>query len=206
MIALFAYAFLLPLRAQAQLARSEAHAGPSPPVDIVATARPALHEGFAVQGKPASAFWFGVGVGAGTLPSEGSVFAASLSLTYQRRGHLFSTRAAFAGDLAFGPYLFDVGVLYGRAFSVGRRVASMAAGVSVVDGDSDSFCFAVGYASSCAGNSREAFGATLGVPLAVHLHSLRTGFFDVGLYGFANLNRTGTFGGVLLHARLGDLR
>lgn len=203
---LLASAFLLPWRAYAQIARSEARAGPDPPVEIVTTAQPGRHGGFSLPDEPASAFWFGLGVGVGTLPSEASTFAASLSLTYQRRSHLFSARAAGAGDPVFGPYLHDIGVLYGRAFPVGRRAVSLAAGVGVVVGDFDAFCIAVGYASSCAGNRREELDATLGVPLAVQLHSLSTRFVDVGLYGFANLNRTGTFGGVLLHARLGDLR
>jgi hypothetical protein len=144
-------------------------------------------------------------VGVGTVPSEGSTFAASLNVTYQPESHLLSARAAYAGDPVFGPYRYDVGFLYGKAFSIGRRAVSIAAGIGVVNGDGDEFCVTVGNASSCADNHFEAVDATLGVPLTVQLHALETRRFDVGLYGFANFNRAGTFGGVLLHARLGDL-
>lgn len=206
MITLLACTLLFPWKAHAQTAHSEARAGREPPVEIVTTAQPDLHSGFSLPDEPASAFWFGVGAGVGTLPSEEEALAASLSLTYQRRSHLFSARAAFAGDPVFGPYLYDIGVLYGRAFPVGRRAVSIAAGVGVVDGDFDTFCIAVGYASNCAENRRDEVGATLGVPLEVQIHSLTTRFFGLSICGFANLNRTGTFGGVLLHIRLGDLR
>lgn len=206
-IALLLCTLLLPLKVQAQTAPSKTNAKSNGPMEIATAAQPDFSEAVVLpRSERASAFWIGLGVGVGTLPSEGSVFAAGLSFTYQPRSHIFSARTTYAGFPVLSSYRYDVGALFGRAFSIGRRAVSLAAGVGVVNGDDDTFCIAVGYTSSCAENDRGELNTTLGFPLEVQLHSLETRFFDVGLYGFANFSRTGRFGGVLLHARLGNLR
>lgn len=160
-----------------------------------------------VPSQPTSAFWFSAGAGVGTSAAiRGEALAIRLDLAYQRVGNVFSARAAYAGDPIFGGFVYDVGLLYGRALAVGPYFASVAAGVARVDGaPGDGLCIAVGPAVGCSDGTSEELDATIGLPLEVQLYR-SSRFVGVGLSGFANLNREANFAGVVLSVRIGRLR
>jgi hypothetical protein len=125
-------------------------------------------------------------------------------MAYQRRRHLFSARSVITGDPVFGSYLYDIGLLYGRAFNVEMLPVSIAAGIGYVAGDLSEACFGFG-PSSCSRSNEEPFDAGVGLPLEVRIQAWKTRYVGLSLIGFANFNRERTFGGVLLRAQLGDL-
>lgn len=154
---------------------------------------------------PGSAFWLSAGVGSGIGASDDPAIAGSLNMTYQRRRHLFSARSVIIGDPVFGSFLiYDVGLLYGRAFNVGMLPVSIAAGIGYIAGDLSEACFGFG-PSSCSRSNEKPFDAGVGLPLEVRIQAWKTRYVGLSLIGFASFNRERTFRGVLLRAQLGDL-
>lgn len=134
--------------------------------------------------------WLTAGVGAG---SEDLGLGAALS--FARQSHLLSLRAA----ATLGPFdvgYWDLSLLYGRNWREGRRAASLAAGVAVVDGE-----LCEGLTADC-GDPAGVFG----FPIEAQLSWLATPALGVGLYGYANVNSLKTFAGVLAVVQVGRLR
>jgi hypothetical protein len=112
----------------------------------------------------------GLGVGTGDY-SVGAAFS------YAHLQHLVTLRSAATAELFEDGY-WDYAVLYGRSWRRGERVASLAAGIGVVDGE------------ACRG----VFGTcTNTAPV-------------VGLYGFAVINQLKSFAGLLAVIQVGRLR
>jgi hypothetical protein len=140
-------------------------------------------------------FWITGGLGVGSED-----YAGTAGISYQRGAHLFSLRVAgTAGpfDDGFG----DVALLYGRASRAAdsRYRLGAAAGVSAADG-----CVTEG-SGSVFGSCQDR-PTVIGFPLEAHVTWLPAAFFGIGLYGFADLNRTRSFAGVTLSIQLGKLR
>jgi hypothetical protein len=140
-------------------------------------------------------FWITGGLGVGSED-----FAGTAGISYQRGAHLFSLRVAGTAGL-FEDGFGDVALLYGRASRVAdtRYRLGAAAGVSAADG-----CVEEGSGSLFGGcQDRQ---TVIGFPLEAQLTWLPAEFFGIGLYGFADLNRTRSFAGLTLSVQLGKLR
>jgi|GEM_PF-988962 len=134
--------------------------------------------------------WVSGGVG---FASRGP--AGHLAGTYQFGGNLLSVRGA--GTIAvFGDELWDVGLLYGRAFVSGLVHASASAGVGLVGGQTREGIHDEG----------EALPTTFGVPIAAELFFRPMPVLGLGLYGFGNVNREESFAGITAAVQLGRLR
>ena len=124
--------------------------------------------------------WFNVGIGASYL--QGSIDQAisiGAALSSQWQEHLFSIR--FIGNtlpsiFADAYVVWDLGVLYGRITRASFGFASLSGGIALV-GRND---------------------RTLGIPIDVKLFWTPSGSFGIGLYVFANFNRTRSFAGTLV--------
>jgi hypothetical protein len=139
-------------------------------------------------------YWLGVGLGAGSED-----FAAQANASYQFGANLISLRIASTAGL-FDTELTDYGILYGRATRGprDRHILAIAAGVALVDGCGGG---GSGFLGGCRDQS-----TVIGLPLEVQA-SYRPGkLLGIGLYGFANLNRRRSFGGVALGLQVGRLR
>jgi hypothetical protein len=140
-------------------------------------------------------YWLSVGLGAGTED-----FSGHAALAYVHGPHLFAIRTAATSGL-FDDGFGDLALVYGRATrsNDGRLRASLGAGIALVDG-----CISPGEGglfSSCVDQS-----AVAGFPIEAQVAWLPAGFLGVGLYGFADFNRTRSFGGVTLGLQLGRVR
>jgi len=141
-------------------------------------------------------YWLGAGLGLGSED-----FGGQLNGSYQFGANVISLRiastiASTAG--LFGDGFVDYGLLYGRATRGAgeHHLLAIAAGVAVVDG-----CRGGGIFSDCRDVS-----AVIGLPLEFQA-SYRPGkLIGIGLYGFANLNRMRSFGGLTLGLQVGRLR
>jgi hypothetical protein len=137
-------------------------------------------------------YWVGAGLGAG---SEG--FGGQANGSYQFGANLISLRVASTAGL-FDDGFTDYGLLYGRATRGAgeRHLLGIAAGVAVVDG-----CRGGGVFSDC-----QAVSAVVGLPLEFQAWFRPGKLIGIGLYGFANLNRVRTFGGLTFGFQVGRLR
>jgi hypothetical protein len=140
-------------------------------------------------------YWLSVGLGVGTEDAAGHA-----ALAYVHGPHLFAIRAAATSGL-FDDGFGDLALLYGRATRSdnGRARASLGAGMSLVDG-----CIEPGEGSlfgDCVNQK-----TVVGFPIEAQLAWLPAKGLGVGLYGFADLNRIRSFGGVTLGLQIGRVR
>ena len=140
-------------------------------------------------------FWITGGLGVGSED-----FAGTAGISLQHDAHLFSLRVAATAGL-FDDGFGDVALLYGRASRVADRRYRLgaAAGISAADG-----CIESGPGSLF--GDCEAQKTVIGFPMEAHVSWLPTTFLGLGLYGFADLNRTRSFAGLTLSVQLGRLR
>lgn len=96
--------------------------------------------------------------------------------------------------------MFDVGLLAGWRFKDHNTYVSVAAGLGSVFGS-----HAVP-GESVVDTKRERLGPVVGLPFEGQVFFAGDGAIGIGLYGYANLNRERSFGGVALCFRLGSLR
>ena len=135
-------------------------------------------------------YWIGAGLGAGS-----NDFAAHFNISYQTSVHLLSFRAATTAGI-FSDGFGDVALLYGRATrGPDRYQASFAMGLAVADG-----CKGSGL-----GGCRD-LPAVIGLPFETQVSWRPSKVFGIGLYGFADINRSQSFAGVTLGIQLGRLR
>lgn len=147
------------------------------------------------QASPApgrDTFWLGVGLGVGSED-----FAGSLNGSYQFGANVVSLRTAATAGL-FDRGFNDYAVLYGRGTRpAGERYhVSVGAGLSLGDGCQGGSVF-----SDC-----RSIQTVVGFPIEVQLFWRPGSVVGLGLYGFANLNRSQSFAGVTLGLQLGRLR
>jgi hypothetical protein len=139
-------------------------------------------------------FWISAGLGVGSED-----FGGSANVAFQHGSRLFSLRTTATAGL-FDDGFGDVALLYGYATPTSRRHhAGAAIGVAIVNG-----CIDPGEGSlfsSCIDQ-----GTVLGLPIEAQLAWLPAKFLGIGLYGFGNLNRMRSFGGVTLSLQLGRVR
>lgn len=137
-------------------------------------------------------YWLGAGLGLGSED-----FGAQLNASYQSGANLLSLRIASTAGL-FEDEITDYGLLYGRATrAAGERYQLGAAlGVAVVDG-----CRGGGVFSGC-----QDVSAVIGLPLELQAFWRPGKTVGLGLYGFANLNRSRSFAGLTLSLQVGRLR
>lgn len=137
--------------------------------------------------------WYAAGVGAA---SGGTGLAAHWTLVTGR--HAFSLRSALSfsllGELVGaiigrdGGSAYDFGLLYGRPLvDTQQTFVSVGAGVGLVQ------------------RMRDEGPAALGLPLEVQATARLTSWFGIGVYGFGNVNRMRSFGGVALALQVGQL-
>ena len=184
---------LLPLAAL--LAAGPALAQPAPAPDSAWAAAVRLSEAPPVRSADRAWLGSGMGVTSGGLGMAGG-------LTYTRAGHVLSLRGAMsvnplaevfcflgAPETDCPPSMMDGGLLYGRAL-----VDTPDAFVSVGAG--------VGAAQAI----REGAPVTFAVPVEVQAQRVVAPWLGLGVYGFASLNGTRSFGGIALSVQVGELR
>ncbi len=141
--------------------------------------------------------WASGGLGVGS-----DEFGVSANVAFQHGSHLFSLRtAATAGLFQDHDGFRDVALLYGYATPTSsRHHAGAAIGIAIVDAcvDSEGGLFS---SSSCIDQR-----TVLGLPIEAQLAWLPAKFLGIGLYGFGNVNRRRSFGGVTLSLQLGRVR
>jgi hypothetical protein len=137
-------------------------------------------------------YWLGAGIGLGSED-----FGGQLNTSYQFSANLISFRIASTAGL-FEDGFTDYGLLYGRATRAAgeRHLLGAALGVSVVDG-----CRGGGIFSDCRDVS-----AVIGLPLELQAFWRPGKLVGLGVYGFANLNRSQSFAGVTVSLQVGRLR
>ncbi len=152
-------------------------------------------------------FWFNFGLGTGASADSNSPWAqgssnsesdmaGSINATAQFGKHAFSLRFV-TGQALFEESFWDLGVLYGLATKPSVFHFSGGIGISLVGGTSgENFFFF----------STKKVSTTLGLPLEIQLSWRPLRFLGLCAYGFANLNKHHTFGGVTLCVQLGKLR
>ena len=173
--------FLLVLVSAPSLAGAQAAAAPAP------APRPrAQHPGAPARGT----FWLGGGYGRGRASQYPGVEEAfTLNASGQRGPFLVSLRAAAVSSSIFD-WSSDVGLLVGLA-SAPVHPFHIGAGVGL------------GSARATLGEEGRSW---LTVPLELQFAWRFSRYAGVGLYGFASLNGTDTFGGATLGGQLGRLR
>jgi hypothetical protein len=141
---------------------------------------------------PRDSYWVGAGLGAGSED-----FAGSLNASYQFGANVVSLRTAATAGL-FDQGFNDYALLYGRGTRpAGERYhASVGAGLSLVDGCQGGSVF-----SDC-----RSVQTVVGFPIELQFFWRPGSVVGLGLYGFANLNRSRSFAGVTLGLQLGRLR
>jgi hypothetical protein len=131
--------------------------------------------------------WMGGGYGRGTGSQfESAEEAFTVNLSAQRGHLLLSSRVAAVSSSIFDTS-WDVGLLAGLASSATGPI-HVGAGLGI------------GYAEPTPSNG------VFTVPGELQVFWRATGFLGVGLYGFATLNGTDSFGGATLAFQLGRLR
>jgi hypothetical protein len=141
----------------------------------------------AIKAAPRFTLWLGGGYGRGAAGQfEGAEEAFTVNVSAQRGHLLVSSRVAAVSSSIFDTS-WDLGLLAGLASSPGRPI-HLGAGLGV------------GYAEPTA--SRGVFT----VPVELQAFWRATRFVGVGLYGFATLNGTDSFGGAALAFQVGRLR
>jgi len=149
-------------------------------------------EGQASPAPRRETFWFAGGLGVGSED-----FAGSLNGSYQFGANVVSLRTAATAGL-FDQGFNDYALLYGRATrpAGARYHASVGAGLSLVDG-----CRGGSVFSDC-----RSVQTVVGFPIELQFFWRPGSVVGLGLYGFANLNRSQSFAGVTLGLQLGRLR
>jgi hypothetical protein len=167
------------------------------------------------QAQPDDRAWLGAGLGVGTLfdgdgveDDIGGALGGVLYASYQSGVHVFSLRAAAAGEFVFGDTFIDVGLLYGRARPGRSSHASLSVGLALVFGERrcDGFLFVCSSEEGVEFADEVEYVVTVGLPVEAQLFWRPTSFGGFGLYGFANLNREASFVGATVGLQLGDLR
>ena len=155
--------------------------------------------------NPSNLGWLTVGLGVGHGRGETPV-ALGAEASFQHGPHLFSGRALFFGEMekTFSGAK-EAAVLYGRTHHGRRHQAAFSVGLAIVgcqwrsicgdqDGPDDPF------------DDESDFDPTTGLALSGQTFWMPLRFFGIGLYGFANINTRGVFGGGMLGLRFGKLR
>jgi hypothetical protein len=137
-----------------------------------------------------SHYWFSLGLGGSFMPGASGVGTYALGISYERRNMILTARLAASGE-PLGSYLGDIGILCGIRSHGRTPQASVAAGLSYVNGYRDDTYKTIN---------------TLGIPLEAQL-TWPVGTFAglwVGAYG--NINRGLPVVGLMLGIKLGRLR
>jgi hypothetical protein len=137
-------------------------------------------------------YWLAGGLGVGSED-----FAGSLNASYQFGANVVSLRTGVTAGL-FDQGFNDYALLYGRATEpAGKRYhASAGVGLGLVDG-----CRGGSVFSDC-----RSIQTVVGLPMELQLFWRPGSLLGLGLYGFANLNRSRSFAGVTLGLQAGRLR
>jgi hypothetical protein len=137
-------------------------------------------------------YWLGAGLGVGSED-----FGGQLNSTYQFGANLISFRLASTAGL-FEDGFTDYALLYGRATQDAgdRYQLGAAVGVALVDG-----CRGGGVFDSCRDVS-----TVVGLPLEVQAFWRPGRVVGLGVYGFANINRSQSFAGLTVSLQVGRLR
>jgi hypothetical protein len=137
-------------------------------------------------------YWLGAGLGVGSED-----FGGNLNTSYQFGANLVSFRVASSAGL-FDDGFTDYALLYGRATrgAEERHMLSAALGMAVVDG-----CESDGFLGGCQGVS-----TVIGLPLEIQAFWRPGKVVGLGLYGFANLNKSRSFAGLTVSLQVGRLR
>ena len=148
-------------------------------------------------------FWIAGGLGAG-LPGV----AAGIALTWAAPDHIVSLRYAASSEInIFGPspweQVFDVGLLYGVYSSSQYGFASIAGGVSYVNGVRRG----KSVATSLFGEEfeKDPF-QTVGIPLEAQLFFRPVRVLGIGIYLYADINSEMSTVGGLISLQIGYLR
>ncbi|MEM8557760.1 MAG: hypothetical protein AAGG50_08040 [Bacteroidota bacterium] len=165
-----------------------------------------------VTAQPLNA-WVGAGVGYGALPElpereqgeEGlGVLTGALFVSIERAPVVLTLRAAGATEY-YGDEAYDVGVLVGVGGGGPMRHLSVGVGLALVNVVSDDDGLSLFGSVSGRIDGPADRTTTLGLPLEVQAF-VQGRHVGLGLYGFVNLNREATFGGVTLAFVLGRWR
>jgi hypothetical protein len=138
-------------------------------------------------------YWLGAGLGVGSEDLGGN-----LNTSYQFGANLISFRVASSAGL-FHDESTDYALLYGRATrnARDRHHLGAALGLALVDG-----CQGGGVLS---GGCRDV-SAVVGLPLELQAFWRPGKVVGLGVYGFANLNKTRSFAGLTVSLQVGRLR
>ena len=138
--------------------------------------------------------WISAGIGGGIFAgTEGLGF--QLQAAHQRNQHLFSIRGSLVAEV-LGDAVYDLGVLYGRAWVKDRTFLSLGSGVGLAVTAECPGIFS-------GGDCREK--KTLGLPVSVEFSGRPTHFLGIGLQLFANVNPVQSFFGGLVGVQVGSL-
>jgi len=149
---------------------------------------------FAQQVTRSGGSWISAGIGGGLFAgTEG--LGLQLQTAHQRGKHLYSIRGAVVAEI-LGDAVYDLGVLYGRAWAEGRTFLSLSSGVGLVVTEECPGLFTGG---SC--RTRHA----LGLPVSAEVFGRLTHFFGIGFQLFANVNSSQSFFGGLVGVQVGSL-
>jgi hypothetical protein len=141
----------------------------------------------ATRAAPRVTLWMGGGYGRGAAEQfAGAEEAFVVNLSAQRGHLLLSSRVAAVSSSIFDTS-WDLGLLAGLA-SAGRHPIHVGAGLGL------------GYAEPMPGKG------VVTVPAELQVFWRPTAVVGVGLYGFATLNSTDSFGGAALAFQVGRLR
>ncbi|MEL6770111.1 MAG: hypothetical protein AAFP18_03520 [Bacteroidota bacterium] len=163
-----------------------------------------------VDAQPINA-WIGAGVGPGVLPDlpereqseDGlSALTGALFASIERGRAVLTLRSAVAAEYA-GDQAYDAGVLVGVGGGGPMRHLSIGAGIALVGvvSDDDGLRLLGGLGGVDRPPDRT---TTLGLPFEVQAF-VKGRHVGLGLYGFVNLNREASFGGVTLALVLGRM-
>lgn len=96
----------------------------------------------------------------------------------------------------FGDEMWDTGLLYGRGTHTRAYQAWPAIGVGLADGTRSSGLF----------GQAHPLASVVGIPVEAHVNWTPASWFGVGVYGFADVKHSQSFGGVALAVELGPLQ
>lgn len=137
-------------------------------------------------------WWIGLGVGTGHVPDDTGILSTLVQATVQSGAHQLSLRVPYLTSRNESEFQ-EYGLAYSRVLLRNSAHVSAGGGVS--------------YVRACRGFdglSEECDGGW-GIPLVAE-GALHKGFIGLGIQGFANLNRMGSYTGVALFVQVGRLR
>ena len=162
---------------------------------IVVIAQAAPANGALAQQIPSSGgYWISGGIGGGIFGgTEG--LAIQLQAAHQRGHHLVSIRGTVVAEI-LGDGVYDLGVLYGRAWVRDGTFLSLGAGVGLAVTEECPGLFTGG---SCR------YEKVFGLPVSAEASRRFTHFLGLGVQLFANFNSGTPFVGGLVGVQLGSL-